>query len=82
MMYAGVDFSMSCPAICVGDSEDFSKCAVFFLTKTQRLAKKFSHNIYGTQQPDYNSQEERFANISKWSLAIMMRFNVCLEHSN
>ena len=76
MIYAGIDFSMTCPAITVGNCEDFKKCNTFFLTKKKKHVGKFSHNIFGTLHPEYKTQEERFANISLWALSILIKFGV------
>lgn len=82
---AGIDYSMSCPAITIGSSseEDFSECKSFFLTTNKKLVGSYGKNIYGMLNPGHNSQEERFDIISEWAMSIIKKFEVdevCLEN--
>src|SRR5690554_4155496 len=82
MYFAGIDFSMSCPAITVGPSTDFKKCKSFFYSADKKLQVKYPHNIYGFIVSPYESQEERFDNLSEWAITILNQFkvtHVCLE---
>lgn len=82
MMYAGIDYSMSCPSITIGNSTDFKKCKTFFYTKKKKHEGAFPHNIYGMLENPYESEMERFDNISEWAMAIMKKFkvtDVCIE---
>lgn len=85
MMLAGIDYSMTCPAITVGNSKDFSKCKTFYYKqKKKKEANTISHSneIYGMHIDNYACVEERFDNISEWAMAIFRRFKVtavCIE---
>lgn len=82
MNFAGIDFSMSCPAITVGNSKDFSKCKTFYYTSDNKFVGSFKHSVYGIMHIPYSCQEERFDNISEWAIAILKKFkvtDVCLE---
>jgi putative uncharacterized protein 24 len=84
MVYAGIDYSMTCPAICIWDSAqplEFKNCQIFFIKKEPKFCKDYS-NIHGIELPYWNTQEERFDKISDIFLQIMQKFNVkkvCLE---
>lgn len=86
MYYAGIDYSMTCPSITVGCGKDFKKCKSFFLYKpsSKKDSRKgiYNKNIFGIDQLDYTSQEERFDIISDWAMSILRRFKVtevCIE---
>lgn len=82
MMYAGIDFSMTCPAITVGTSSDFKKCKSFYYTDKAKFQGAMGHDIYGMQMIPYEHEMERFHNISEWAMSIMKKFkvtDVCLE---
>lgn len=82
MNFAGIDYSMSCPAITVGPSKNFSKCHTFFYSGVKKHQRKFKHDIYGLVTIPYSGEMERFDNVSEWAMAIFKRYNVqkvCLE---
>ncbi len=75
-MYAGIDYSMSCPAITVGNSKDFNKCQSFFFTKVKKHQGAHSHNIFGMTGPAYESEMERFHIVSEWAMTILRKLKV------
>lgn len=82
MMFAGIDYSITCPAITIGNTKDFTKCKTFFYTSTKKFASKFGNNIYGILELPYETQIERIDNISEWALAVLKKFkvtNACIE---
>lgn len=82
MNIAGIDYSMSCPAITIGPNKDFDKCHTFFYSPKKKHKLKYTHNIYGFHTLPYDSQIERFENIANWAITILKKFkvsNVCLE---
>ena len=82
MMYAGIDYSMTCPAITVGSTKKFINCKTFFYTSSKKFEDKYSSNIYGVLAFPYESEMERFDNIAQWAMAILKKFKVteaCLE---
>lgn len=82
--YAGIDWSMSCPAICLYDSKKkmrFENCDFFFYHDNKKFDKSFA-NIHGFKQRLYTGNEERFNNLSEWAMEILQKAkvrNVCLE---
>ena len=82
MFYAGIDYSMTSPAITVGPSKDFSKCKTFFYNKSKKFGGVHQHNIYGIISFPYEHEMERFGNITAWAMSILKKFKVsevCLE---
>ena len=83
MRIAGIDYSMTSPALCthIGERWDFNNCSFYFLTKTKRLARKhLSGMIHGSLLKEYKCQEERFDMISHWAMKRIMSFDhVMLE---
>lgn len=82
MMFAGIDYSLTCPAITVGSSKDFTKTKCFFYTTVKKHEGKFGKNVYGMLALPYESQMERFENLSTWAMAILTKFkvtDVCIE---
>ena len=78
-MVAGIDYSMSCPAIAIHPMKpikNFNDVKVFFYTSQTKYKSSFNKNIYGMAHIPYESEMERFDNISEWSLAILQKFNV------
>ncbi|MDX1532779.1 MAG: crossover junction endodeoxyribonuclease RuvC [Nitrosopumilaceae archaeon] len=78
-MVAGIDYSMSCPAICIHPIKpivNFNDCKVFFYTKETKYKSTFNKNILGIGHIPYESELERFDNISEWALAILQKYNV------
>lgn len=81
-MYAGIDYSLTCPAITVSKSKNFKDCKTFYYTDKKKVVGKFKNEIYGIQHVPYESQMERIDNISKWAMSIINKFNVkyaCVE---
>ena len=59
----GIDYSLSCPAICVetDHAEDF-----YYLTDKKKYEGTFRPNITGTLHKGYLSPQERYENIADW----------------
>jgi len=70
MSVAGIDLSLTSPALCLflGDEEfSFEFCKFKYLTDNNK--RLFSNNfLEGSLFPSYGSQYERYENISKWVL--------------
>jgi len=78
MRIAGVDYSMTSPAICthIGDRWDFDNCKFYFLTKTKKLAcKLLNSRIKGTLIKNYKCSDERYENISHWAMKKVLMFD-------
>jgi hypothetical protein len=70
MIVVGVDYSMSCPAICIhrGTNWAFQNCKFYVLTNKKKFCS-IKSPFYATLQVDFNSPEERFDNISSWAIS-------------
>lgn len=81
---AGLDWSMSCPAIAIHDTKDpltFQNCTFYFYIDSKKYDQSYG-NIHGFKALLFTSEEERFDNISSWALAILKKHGVtkaCLE---
>jgi Holliday junction resolvasome RuvABC endonuclease subunit len=84
MIVAGMDWSMTCPAICIYDTKKkltFNNCKFFYLTSSKKFEGN-KGNVYGFMMPLYSSDQERFNMIAEWAMVILNKFEVkdaCLE---
>jgi len=77
MIVAGIDYSLSSPAICVheGDTWDYKNCHFYYLVKREKLLEAEMPFIPGLY-PEYNNDLERYESLSIWSLNILKKHNV------
>lgn len=81
MIYAGIDYSMSSPSICVWDSStplSFMNCKVYNFgnwSHSKTLQGSYS-NISVLKQPSFDCNEERFLNIGNWAKAVLLQERV------
>ena len=82
---AGIDYSMTCPAICVYDrSKPFSyeACKFFAYCDVKKLNQVYGRNVIITKHLPYETEYERYNLISDWAMMILNKFKVkevCLE---
>lgn len=77
MIIAGIDYSLTSPAICVheGDQWNFDNCTFYYMVKRDKLLeseKGFNPTLY----PEYDHDIERFTKLSDWSLNILKKHQV------
>lgn len=77
MNIAGIDYSMSCPAICVCDKDNisFSNCHIYYITSM----KKYSHpyeNICPIFYKDWETDIERYDFLSQTVIDILAKHDV------
>jgi Holliday junction resolvasome RuvABC endonuclease subunit len=70
MIVVGIDYSLTCPCVCVSTDKTFANSSVHFLTDRKAVVGKF-RNINGTQHNEYLSEQERYENIANWVLSIL-----------
>lgn len=74
MVFAGIDYSYGCPAICIYDTEwgafEFDNCKLFYLQDKKKYEGDFG-NVHGFLQAPYTTPEQRFAGICQWSTDIL-----------
>ena len=79
---AGIDYSLTSPAICVYTTEnddrlfDFDGCDCYYLlaSKRQRQSPAWTHglgNLHPVEYPDYKTDEERHEKLSVWAYQIV-----------
>jgi Holliday junction resolvasome RuvABC endonuclease subunit len=83
MIIAGIDYSMSSPAICVHKGSEWSikNCTFYYLLKTDKYLIVTDH-LKGSVHKEWETPEERFYNLADWSLDILMDArvsSVCIE---
>ena len=77
-MLVGVDYSITCPCLCLFDERKefkFSNCFFYYLTNTKKFADKILPNINGENFQDYVADVDRFDSISDWAI------NLCVGAS-
>jgi len=73
MIFIGIDYSLTCPCVCVSRDKIFANSYFHFLTDKKRDEGKV-YNIFGDTHDDYNSDQERYENIASWVLNIVSPF--------
>lgn len=76
MIVAGIDYSLSSPAICVHDGNEwnYKNCTFYYMIKKEKLMdaeKPFIPSMY----PTYDSDMERYYKLSTWSRDIINKHN-------
>lgn len=78
MICAGIDLSLTSPAICVNLNEEefsFDTCQLDYLTDVEKRIVS-TDNINGSIFPPYGNQYERYENISRWIVNILQYYDV------
>ena len=72
-MKIGIDYSLSCPAICIVPDEftefKYEDCKFYYLTNRKKYEGSFLNGqVVGTlhTEKDYTSEPQRYENIAKW----------------
>lgn len=68
MFYVGVDYSISCPSICIHAGNDWSidNCSFFYLMGKKKF--EMESPFSGRLLPTFSCTEERWYGISQWAL--------------
>lgn len=77
MRICGIDYSLTSPALCIGNAREFSveTCHFYYLTKSEKQLVT-STNIYGSLYPDYDCEEERHSRLAEWALTAILKHDV------
>ena len=74
-VYAGIDYSLTSPAICVYDTKDgdfcFDNVDAFFRSNLKRFELFNEGNLHGENHGSWNTDMERFDDIANWSMEII-----------
>lgn len=70
MNIAGVDYSLTSPAVCVhsGDTWNYDNCSFHFFRKKNIVSK---HPFIGYEYPEWDCDQQRYENLSAWTLDII-----------
>jgi hypothetical protein len=77
-MLIGVDYSITCPCLCLYDERKpfkFDNCFFYYLSNTKKFANKMLPNITGESFQEYILDVDRFDSISDWAI------NLCIGAS-
>ena len=80
-MKIGIDYSLTCPAICINTSkEDFkyNDCTFYYLTSVKKYEGTFvdgNVKFIGFRHEEYTREEQRYENISNFFLRIIERYS-------
>jgi hypothetical protein len=74
MTIIGIDYSLSCPCVCVSNNKTFMDNYFYFLSDVKRH-HGLAINILGDPHDDYRCDQERYENIASWVLNIIAPFN-------
>ena len=78
-MLIGVDYSITCPCLCLYDERKpfkFDNCFFYYLSNTKKYADKILPNITGESFQEYVADTDRFDSISDWAI------NLCVGASD
>jgi len=84
---AGIDYSLTSPAICVWKGTDdnrqfnFDMCDVYYLETSQRL-KRAQHeilNLHAETYPEWETEEQRHDLLSDWAMSIINGCQIFME---
>lgn len=73
MVFIGIDYSLTCPCVCVARDKQFKNSFFHFLTDSERLEGK-AYNILGDAHTDYMCDQQRYENIASWVINIVAPF--------
>ena len=85
---AGIDYSLTSPAICVWKETDdnrqfnFDMCDVYYLETAQRLKRATQHeilNLHTGIYPEWETEEQRHDLLSDWTMSIINGCQVFIE---
>jgi Holliday junction resolvasome RuvABC endonuclease subunit len=77
MVIAGIDYSMNSPAMCIhaGNTWSIDNCKFYYIAKKEKNIIENSQ-LNGSLYPEWETQIERFVNLSDWSIEILANNNV------
>lgn len=83
MVIAGIDYSITSPAICVHSGEKWSldNCVFYYIVQKDKHLV-VTDNLKGSLYKEWEAPEERFYNLADWSLDALNEHrvsSVCLE---
>jgi Holliday junction resolvasome RuvABC endonuclease subunit len=79
LIIAGVDYSITSPSICIHNGETWSidNCTLYYLSQKQKQIVK-TPRIKGILYPEWETPEQRFHQLAKWTLGVLIEHRVQL----
>lgn len=74
MTLIGIDYSLTCPCVCVSNNKTFSDNYFYFLHSNAKYHGQ-ALNINGDPHDDYLTDQQRYENIASWVLSILAPFD-------
>jgi|TARA_B110000116_G_scaffold267036_1_gene278745 Holliday junction resolvasome RuvABC endonuclease subunit len=82
-MIIGIDYSMTSPAICVGQIPfSYDTCKFMFITRNKKLAVNHSPSIVGLLLYEYNDNLERFTHLADQTVEWILSHAPTRHHGN
>ena len=79
-VYAGIDYSLTCPAVCVYNTDtgplSFENTSVFFRSNLARFKAFRDGNLEGCNHGPWKDDIDRYDDISSWAIGILKHFKV------
>lgn len=68
----GIDYSMTSPALCIHDGDEWSvnNCTFYYLTNKSKYLTH-TDTVRGSLYEEFKTQQQRFDNLSNWALKQM-----------
>jgi len=83
MKIVGIDYSMSCPAMCLLDeSLEFTKSRFYILSDRKKDCDAIVSNVFCRPHALYKTETERFDKISEYFISILEKEGLLKEHSS
>lgn len=79
MNFVGIDYSITCPCVCVGIDKNFHHSSFYFLKDNKNVVGK-RKNIVGNFHDEYMSDQERYENIAEWVMQILEPLDKAKTH--
>ena len=67
----GIDYSLTCPCICVSNSKNFSDNYFYFLNDKKKYQGQILENILGDPHDEYLTDQHRYENNASWVMNII-----------
>lgn len=79
-VFAGIDYSLTCPAICIYNTKDgtfsFNNTKAFFRSNLTRFEMFKEGNLTGENHNPWKTDIERYDDISNWALSTLQKHKV------
>ena len=72
MILVGIDYSLTCPCVCVANTKNFDECYFYFLHDSLKFHGRVDgFAILGDPHDEYLTDQQRYENIASWVLNIL-----------